>query len=100
MANTYTVVIITKHCSKGAIIIPILHLRKLRHTQINCNWRRFETRQFVSCAGITMNLLGPLRASVTSNFGKTLWSLVDILRAGNFGEEKGSGSMGGGIKLN
>lgn len=54
-------VTITKHCSKSAIIIPILHLRKLRYKEDNCNWWRFETRQSVPCAHITMNLLRLLR---------------------------------------
>lgn len=58
-------VTITKHCSKSAIIIPILHPRKLRYREDNCNWWRFETRQSVSRAHITMNFLRPPRVYVT-----------------------------------
>lgn len=83
----------TRHCSTGAIIIPILHLRKLRHREIKqlyyghatSKWWRLETRQSVSSAHTIMNPLRALRTSGASNIGKTSWSLVNILKAGNWG---------------
>lgn len=88
--NTCIMVTIARHCSKGAIIISILHLKNLRHREINptivCG--RFETRQSVFCAYITMNLLGTLWVSVASNIRKTLWLLMDIVKAGNLGGKR------------